>query len=93
MDGGGGRCGGARDQFAAPMAIRERANGIDHPYPLVDRANLANWTGEASHPARARDQHAALLPDFERIYGQEHPATLAVRANLANLTGLTGDPA
>lgn len=52
MDGGAGGYGGARDQFAPLVAIRERGNDIYHPYPQVDRANLANWTGEASHLAR-----------------------------------------
>jgi hypothetical protein len=82
---------GARDQFAALLAIRERVLGPEHPDTLTARHELARWTGEAGDAAGARDQFAALLPISERVLGPEHPGTLTARHELASWTGLAGD--
>ena len=73
--------------------MRERVLGPDHPHILTDRANLAEWTGDAGDPAAARDQYAELLPLRERVLGPDHPDTLVDRANRAGWTGDAGDPA
>jgi hypothetical protein len=65
-----GNAAGARDQFAALLAITERALGPEHPDTLATRHRLATYTGEAGDAAGARDQHAALLPMKERRPGQ-----------------------
>ena len=67
--------------------------GLTTLTPLVARANLARWTGDAGDPAAARDLFAALLPARERVSGAEHPDTLTVRAYLAHWTGEAGDAA
>ena len=64
--------------------MRKRVSGAEHPTTLVDRHNLAYWTGVAGDPAAARDQFAALLPVLERVLGAEHPTTLSARQNLAH---------
>jgi hypothetical protein len=84
---------GARDQFAALLAVRERALGPEHPSTLRTRHQLASFTGRAGDPAGARDQFAALLPIEERIMGPEHPSTVGTRHQLASFTGDAGDPA
>ena len=66
--------------------MRERVSGAEHPDTLLDRANLARFTGEAGDAAGARDRLAALLPVRERVSGVEHPHTQTVRAYLAYWT-------
>jgi hypothetical protein len=77
---------GTRDQYATLLLIEERVLGAEHPDTLIDRSNLAHWTGEAGDAAGARDQLAALVPIFERVLGPEHPATLNASAHLAHWT-------
>src|ERR1700683_5813720 len=67
--------------------------GAEHPDTLIDRANLARWTGEAGNPGKARDLYDEVLPVHERVFGSEHPYTLAVRQELADWPGEAGDPA
>jgi plasmid stabilization system protein ParE len=50
--------------------------GVEHPDALTNRANLADWTGQAEDAAAARDQYAELVPVIERALGAEHPRTL-----------------
>jgi len=88
-----GDAAGARDQLAALLPIRERAQGPEHPYTLTARHNLAVSTGQAGDAASARDQLAALLPILERVQGPEHRGTLATRNQLAIWTGMAGDAA
>ena len=76
----------ARDLFAELLPVRERVSGPDHPDTLIDRSNLARWTGEAGDPAAARDLLAELLPVRERVLGAQHPSTLTTRADLAHWT-------
>jgi Tetratricopeptide repeat len=84
---------GARDQFAALLADRERILGPEHPATLHARHHLARWAGEAGDAAGARDQFAALLPISKRILGPEDPVTLAARHHLARWAGEAGDAA
>jgi hypothetical protein len=72
---------GARDQFAALLAVYEQALGPEHPETVATiRADLARFTGEAGDAAGARDQFAVLLRTSEQVLGPEHPNTLITRA-------------
>ena len=62
-----GDAAGARDQYAALLAVSERVRGPEHRHTLTVRSHLARWTGEAGDPAAARDQYATLLPRQERV--------------------------
>jgi hypothetical protein len=73
--------------------VAERVLGPEHPDTLINRHNLANFTGYAGDAAAARDQFAALLSVYEEVLGSEHPETLAVWYQLAHWTALAGDDA
>ncbi|MEU8614657.1 tetratricopeptide repeat protein [Actinoplanes sp. NPDC048791] len=89
-----GNAPGARDQYAALLAVRTRVNGPDHPETLATSRDLATWIGEAGDPRQARDRLADLLPLLERAWGKEHPNETLVAKDLhADYTGRAGDPA
>jgi hypothetical protein len=73
----------ARDQLAAPLPIRERVLGPEHPHTLATRHGVVHWTGQAGDAG----QYAALLPIQERVLGAEHPDILHSRRHLAHWTG------
>ena len=75
----------ARNQYAALLPACMRAAGARDTDTLIDRANLAFWTGEAGDPAGARDEYAMLAPVREQVSGAEHPETLTARC--ADLDG------
>ena len=83
----------AQDHAQRELPLRIRLLGARHPDTLITRANLANWTAEAGHPARAVHMLKHLLPDLERVVGADHPDTLAARVNLANWTAEMGNRA
>ncbi|HYB46410.1 MAG TPA: Hsp70 family protein [Streptosporangiaceae bacterium] len=85
--GAGGNPGGARDQLAALLPVRERVSGAADPGTLTLRRELARWTGEAGDAAGARDQLAELLPVVKEALGGQHPDTLAVQRQLGHWKG------
>jgi hypothetical protein len=48
-----GSTAGTRDQFAAPLPIRERVHGPERPHTLTTRSSLARWAEEAEDAAEA----------------------------------------
>jgi hypothetical protein len=66
----------ARDLQQRVVEARVRVLGLEDPFTLTARHELARWTGAVGEPAAARDLFAVLLPVYERVLGSEHPVTL-----------------
>jgi hypothetical protein len=66
----------ARDLQQRVVEARVRVLGLEDPFTLTARHELARWTGAVGEPAAARDLFAVLLPVYERVLGSEHPDTL-----------------
>jgi hypothetical protein len=71
------RAAGARDQYAAPLPIRERVLGLEHPATLNARHQLTYWTRKAEGAAasgRLASPSAGSTgrcPGRVRVQGQE----------------------
>ena len=57
--------------------------GVDHPYTLATRNNLAVAYRTAGRTAEAITLLEQALADRERLLGADHPDTLQSRNNLA----------
>jgi tetratricopeptide (TPR) repeat protein len=62
----------------------ERVLGVDHPYTLASRNNLANAYQSAGRLGEAIPLFERTLADRERVLGADHPDTLGARGALAS---------
>lgn len=88
-----GQTSAARDHYQYLTVEAESLLGLDHPYTLTTRHNLACWRGEAGDPAGAAAALENLLEHTLWVLGPSHPNTLATWHNLARWRGETGDAA
>jgi hypothetical protein len=58
---------------------------------LVNRDDVAFWTGESGDEATALEMYTALVPDMERVLGPDHLDTMNARSYLAFWAGECGD--
>ena len=65
------------------LAEMEQVLGVDHPYTMATRNNLAFAYGAEGRAAEAISLYEQTLADQERVLGADHPFTLRSRNDLA----------
>ena len=65
------------------LAEMEQVLGVDHPYTMATRNNLAFAYQEVGRATEAISLYEQTLADQERVLGADHPFTLLSRNNLA----------
>jgi tetratricopeptide (TPR) repeat protein len=81
----------ARACLEEALALREAAQGADHPAARAARAAFAALLLEAGSLHDARRQYDLLAQACARLDGADHPATLAARSRLARALGGLGE--
>jgi hypothetical protein len=73
------------------VAVRNRAQGAEHPDTLGSRNNLAVALHSEGKYVEAETEYRAVLPLMERVLGAEHPTTMMSRDNLAVVLEAEGE--
>ncbi|MGW6705578.1 FxSxx-COOH system tetratricopeptide repeat protein [Streptomyces sp. NPDC054956] len=86
-----GQVAAAIEHFCYLTDTATRHLGLDSPYALAARYNLAHWRREAGDPVRAARDLAVLAADQVRVLGPDHPDILNTRGAFAHCLGMAGD--
>ena len=73
----------AEDFYKQSLRIRERMQGEEHPYTVIDYNNLAGVYESRGEYKKAEELYERSLRIRERVLGEEHPATAGSYNNLA----------